>query len=272
MKRVDNILIGSDPELFIYNKEKAEIVSAIPFIPGTKDAPYIIGDKGYALQTDNILAEFNIPPTNNVDEFVEHMNFMKGYIQEHLNKINPNLTLLHLPDGHLKEEYLQHPQAKEIGCSEDYNAWKDGEVNPKPAEFPGTLRTVGFHTHIGYKDPVAPLNIIIIKFMDLFLGVPSVIIEPKNERRQVYGSAGSFRHCRYGCEYRCLSGYFLKDDNLIRWAFNNTLKAIEEVNKYLNDDEDSIDIDVLKDEVLAAMGGNVEVAKQLVETFNIPMV
>ena len=30
--------------------------------------------------------------------------------------------------------------------------------------------------------------------------------------------------------------------------------------------------DVLKDEVLAAMGGNVEVAKQLVETFNIPMV
>jgi hypothetical protein len=73
-------------------------------------------------------------------------------------------------------------------------------------------------------------------------------------------------------EYRCLSGYFLKDDNLLRWAFNNTLKAIEEVNKYLNDDEDSIDIDVLKDEVLAAMGGNVEVAKQLVETFNIPMV
>lgn len=143
MKRVDNILIGSDPELFIYNKEKAEIVSAIPYIPGTKESPYIIGDKGYALQTDNILAEFNIPPTNNADEFVEHMNFMKGYIQEHLSKIDPNLTLLHLPDGHLKEEYLQDPQAKEIGCSEDYNAWEDGEVNKKPDCFPGTLRTVG---------------------------------------------------------------------------------------------------------------------------------
>jgi hypothetical protein len=128
------------------------------------------------------------------------------------------------------------------------------------------------HIHIGYKDPVAPLNIIIVKFMDLFLGVPSTLIEPKNERRQVYGAAGAFRHCRYGCEYRCLSGYFLKDNNLIRWAFNNTLKAIEEVNKYLDDDEDSIDIDVLKEEVLAAMGGNVTVAKQLVETFNIPMV
>ena len=48
-----------------------------------------------------------------------------------------------MPDGHLKEEELQHPQAKEIGCSEDYDAWRDGEVNPKPAEFPGTLRTVG---------------------------------------------------------------------------------------------------------------------------------
>lgn len=128
------------------------------------------------------------------------------------------------------------------------------------------------HIHIGYKDPIAPLNIIIVKFFDLFVGVPSVLIEPKNERRGVYGSAGSFRHCRYGVEARTLSGYFLKDDNLLRWAFNNTLKAIEEVNKYLDDDEDSIDIDVLKDEVLTAMGGNVEVAKQLVETFNIPMV
>ena len=58
-------------------------------------------------------------------------------------KIDPALTLLHMPDGHLKEEELQHPQAKEIGCSEDYDAWRDGEVNPKPAEFPGTLRTVG---------------------------------------------------------------------------------------------------------------------------------
>ena len=42
MKKIDNILIGSDPELFIYNKDKAEIVSAIPFIPGTKEQPYVI--------------------------------------------------------------------------------------------------------------------------------------------------------------------------------------------------------------------------------------
>lgn len=272
MKKIDNILIGSDPELFIYNKDKAEIVSAIPFIPGTKEQPYVIGDKGYALQTDNILAEFNIPPCKTVEEFLHHMNYMKAYIQDHIAKIDPALTLLHMPDGHLKEEELQHPQAKEIGCSEDYDAWRDGEVNPKPAEFPGTLRTVGCHIHIGYSDPIAPINILIVKFCDLFLGVPSVLIEPKNERRQVYGSAGSFRHCRYGVEVRTLSGYFLKNDELLRWVFNNTLLAIKEANKYLNDDEDSIDIDVLKEDILKAMGGNVEVAKQLVETFEIPMV
>lgn len=128
------------------------------------------------------------------------------------------------------------------------------------------------HIHIGYKDPVAPLNIIIVKFFDLFLGVPSVLIEPKNERRQVYGNAGSFRHCRYGVEARVLSGYFLGNDELLKWVFNNTLLAIKEANKYLDDAEDSIDIDVLKEDILEAMGGNVEVAKQLVETFEIPMV
>lgn len=73
-------------------------------------------------------------------------------------------------------------------------------------------------------------------------------------------------------EYRCLSGYFLKNDELLKWAYNNTQLAMKEANKYLNDDEDSIDIDVLKEDILEAMGGNVEVAKQLVETFEIPMV
>lgn len=73
-------------------------------------------------------------------------------------------------------------------------------------------------------------------------------------------------------EYRCLSGYFLGNDVLLKWAYNNTQLAMKEANKYLNDDEDSIDIDVLKEDILEAMGGNVEVAKQLIETFEIPMV
>lgn len=73
-------------------------------------------------------------------------------------------------------------------------------------------------------------------------------------------------------EYRCLSGYFLANDDLLAWAFNNTLLAIDEINKFLDDADDSIDIDTLKDDILEAMGGNEEVAEQLIKTFNIPMV
>ena len=62
---------GSDPELFIFNSKTKKVISAIDKIPGYKDDPYTEGlPEGFGLQTDNILAEFNIPPVNNVDDFI----------------------------------------------------------------------------------------------------------------------------------------------------------------------------------------------------------
>lgn len=66
--------------------------------------------------------------------------------------------------------------------------------------------------------------------MDLFLGVGSVLLDKDTKRRALYGKAGAMRMKKFGCEYRVLSNFWIFDDELIRWVFNNTIKALEFVN------------------------------------------
>ena len=37
-----------------------------------------------------------------------------------------------------------------------------------------------------------------VKLLDIFLGIPSVIIDPDKKRRKLYGKAGAFRLTKYG--------------------------------------------------------------------------
>jgi len=56
-----------------------------------------------------------------------------------------------------------------------------------------------FHVHIGYENPNDDTNRELAKAMDLFLGVPSILMEPNNERRAVgYGQAGNYRNQKHG--------------------------------------------------------------------------
>lgn len=79
---LENVLIGTDPECFIFNTKTNKVKSSVKLIPGTKQHPHRIEDlgPGFALQTDNILAEFNVPPTYEERTFVSNINKMKDYI------------------------------------------------------------------------------------------------------------------------------------------------------------------------------------------------
>lgn len=125
-------------------------------------------------------------------------------------------------------------------CEPDFNAWTE-MINPTPGT--GTnLRSCGFHIWVGYESPNDMESLNIIKALDLFVGVPSVLQEPDNERKSLYGKAGACRiNKKIGVEYRSTSNYLLQDRTLIDWAFNNTLAAIDFVNNggvYLFDMEE----------------------------------
>ena len=79
-----------------------------------------------------------------------------------------------------------------------------------------------------------------IKLLDVFLGVPSVIIDPDKERRKLYGRAGAFRLTKYGFEYRTLSSYMMSKDSILDLICKLLMLALEYCGTPLAFDKDQI--------------------------------
>lgn len=225
---LENITIGADPELFIINSKTGKVVSSIGLIPGLKGEPYRSDDmpEGFGLEIDNILAEFNIPPVTTQKDFVNAVEYMKNYIRKFVKAKNPDLDILCVASMMVDEDQLQSPEAKLFGCSVDYNAYTEAP-NPKPEGERTNLRSAGFHIHIGYKDCNVDDSLMLIKHLDMQLGVPSVIMDSDTKRRSLYGKAGCFRLTPYGLEYRVLSSFFLSSEETLKWVWNRVQAAIE---------------------------------------------
>ena len=232
--------IGSDPEFFLLDTKTNSIISSIGIIPGEKGNAYKPKDlpKGYGLEIDNILGEFNIPPCDSKEEFVEAMITMKNWTKEFMKKQNPDLEMLHIASAIIDESQLQSDEAKLFGCSIDYNAYTD-EPNPKPEAQNQALRSCGLHIHVGIEKPLSKQEACeLVKLMDKYLGVASIYMDGDTRRRELYGKAGAFRYTPYGIEYRTLSGFFLRDEYL-GWLYDGTAMAVKDFSegKFLTDEE-----------------------------------
>lgn len=263
MDFIKNFTIGADPELFIYNTKTKKVVSSIGLIPGEKNKPYRSKDmpRGFGLEIDNILAEFNIPPVTNLEDWLNVMNYMKNYIRNYIKKVNSDLDILCTASKLVPKDQLQSKEALLFGCDPDYNAYTQG-INPKPTCTSKCLRSAGFHIHFGYKNNNIESSLNMIKYLDAYLGVPSVLLDKDVKRRTLYGKAGSFRLTDYGFEYRVLSSYFLSNNELLTWVWNRINLAI---NAYylgynLPEPEDVCD---------AINNSNVVLAEQLINSYNL---
>lgn len=220
------ITIGADPEAFVRTIATKEVISAEGMIGGTKDEPLSISEEGHAIQEDNIMVEFNIPPSECQQSFTDNINYCKDYLNTLLAFDNCELAIL--PSSEIDSKFLQTEQAKMFGCDPDINVYLKG-YNKKPCST-GTLRTCGGHIHIGmsnahkvkfeYKEQL-------VMAMDAVLGLESLSLDSDDRRRELYGNAGSFRIKSYGIEYRTLSNFWIENDELMGWAYNKTLEAIE---------------------------------------------
>ena len=134
-----NIKIGADPEVFIKDKDN-KIVPAFLLVNGTKDYPTPISEEGHAIQSDNVMLEYNIPPCSTKEEFIKANNFVLNYCRETICEPN-GYTLSIEASSHVGEEYLVNPQATEMGCLADYNAYtKEQNVIERNSQ---TLRSAG---------------------------------------------------------------------------------------------------------------------------------
>jgi hypothetical protein len=215
-----NILRGADPELFLRDVHGNPITS-IGLIGGSKTKPRKLGN-GFALQEDNVAVEFNIPPCSNKEQFVASLNYVLEHLRQELG--SKGLSLDISATAEFTEEQLKHPQAQELGCEPDYNAWTL-DMNPRPTP-PANLRSSGGHLHIGWDNPEPIEQIRVIKVHDLFVGVPSLIYDEDSRRREIYGKAGAYRPKEYGVEYRTLSNFWIGSNELMEFVYSQSEKAM----------------------------------------------
>lgn len=225
------ITIGADPEMFLRESigNKAP-VSCHGLIPGDKKNPYPV--TGGAIQVDGMAAEININPSATRVEFMANIKTVMDGLVEHLP---PVFEIAHgVPFMEFDAQYLgmQPLESLELGCDPDYNAYT-GEANPRPDGMQ-MFRTAAGHIHIGWgasvKKPYADkehfkLCCEMAKQMDYYVGIYSLIWDPDNRRRSMYGAAGAFRAKPYGMEYRTPSTAWLANEELQAWVFDASMKA-----------------------------------------------
>jgi hypothetical protein len=260
--RLYEYTVGADPELFIINSKTNKVVSSIGIIPGVKDNPYVGEDmpQGFGLETDNILAEFNIPPCHNITEWVNHIEYMKEYIRHFVQNINPDYDIKCSAYEEVDEDQLQSKEARILGCDQDYNVYTM-KPNPKPnAKQNG--RSAGFHVHLGYPNHNIETSLLLIKYFDAFLGLTSLLYDKDARRRNLYGKAGAFRLQPWGFEYRSLSSAMMADKKRIEFVFKQLQSALYAFNKQRSIPEYSIT-------TTAINNSDEDLAKKLIDKYHL---
>lgn len=235
MKNITNVMLGSDPEAFVFNDNTQKFVSAIGLVGAGKWNPKKLSQDGYMVLEDNVLIEFNIPPASTKEQFITNLITGVDLIQKEVLNGKPHLSLRMQGSAFMPASELEDPKAHVFGCEPDQDAWNDGKDNHPPDSPSDGLRSAGLHIHVGY-DPIKAyrrgvLNKQLARWMDLYLAIPSMISDPDPHRRKLYGKAGSYRDKEYGMEYRVLSGKFLANPIYMGWMWDQTMRAVDKVDE-----------------------------------------
>lgn len=227
------VSVGADPELFLFGPNDVP-VSAYGVIPGSKHKPFPV--ENGAVQVDGMALEFNITPANDMESFVLNLNSVMATLGSMIPK---DLIIRAVAVAEFGHKYIEEQpiEAKRLGCDPDFCAWEGGAANQPPnGDLP--FRTAAGHIHVGWTNVDDPLDYEhiqecckVIKQLDYFLGLPSLLFDKDSKRRQMYGKPGCFRPKTYGAEYRVLSNQWLANDDLKRWVFGNVQDAMDRFGK-----------------------------------------
>lgn len=119
-----------------------------------------------------------------------------------------------------------------------------------------------FHIHCGYPNFNPRTSLKLIRYFDMYLGVPSVIWDTDTRRRELYGKAGCFRLTSYGFEYRVLSSYMMSTPDLLEKVWKGIKRAISAY----NNGAPLIDEGYIKEVINE---NNVDLAKNLVYQYSL---
>lgn len=227
---MSKITFGSDPEFMLVD-QKGSLRSAIGIVPGKKDARYDLGD-GHKAYYDNVLCEVQIAPAKTAKQAVT--NF--GECLRRCARLVKPYKLVPRASATFPASECVHDDAKVFGCDPEYDAYDLVVCKPPNCEEGNTFRSGGGHIHIGFAEGAEhegldsdKLNVVVwnriwvVRMCDLFLGIPALLTDhdpTSQERRKLYGGAGTHRIPPYGVEYRSLSNFWLAHPDRVALMFD----------------------------------------------------
>lgn len=228
MKNSAVLSFGSDPEFMLLDAQ-GRYKSAIGIIKGGKENKVDLGG-GAQVFYDNVLMELNIPVSRSEEEALATFRKVFKTVTNLIYpfRMKPQASVVY-PVSEVK-----HPHALVFGCDPEYDAYTLEQMNPPVCEEGNSFRSAGGHIHLGYDKEEYPLlakiksdgdrsdrdwgRIYVLRMMDLFIGIPSLLIDhdpTSAARRKLYGKAGSHRPKEeYGLEYRATSNFWLQTPKL----------------------------------------------------------
>lgn len=216
------MLIGCDPEMFVYREGK--YVDPTGLIPGDKETPFAVS--GGAVQVDGLAVEFNTEPASTKEAFISNIN----EVIEEMSKLLPEYDLRVDTDLALDWDVWDtiSPESKQIGCDPDYSAYtmQMNTVSQNAQYRP--LRGAGGHIHLSF-DGSDSLSFEeqarLVRLLDLYVGIPLRLAEGHTQRSETYGRLGNFRPKPYGVEYRTPSNFWLKAHQ--EWVYDQCTLALD---------------------------------------------
>jgi len=254
---ISKCFLGGDPEFFIGNK-KGKILASDGFLPSKYKPKKVRGKsesedkdwKSNRIYFDGIQGEMAMAPVT----CRENMSINVYNCLRAIDKaIGPDNKIILKPSVKVDRRIIEEadPDARVFGCEPDFNAYTLDQNTPEMDASRHPYRYAGGHIHLGvapnYLGEVAANeqalaqtpegHIRLIKFLDLIVGIPSLLLDIGNgseRRRSKYGKAGCFRPTPYGIEYRTLSCWWIKSPitvslvyGLARVAWNICLENME---------------------------------------------
>ena len=119
----------------------------------------------------------------------------------------------------------------------------------------------GGHIHISWngvdKDYMSRQKV--VKAGDMYISIPSLLLDNDVRRRSLYGKAGAFRPKSYGVELRSPSNFWTKSTSLMSWVYYAAIRSVMDMEKDFPDVQDVIN------------NNRVDDASDIIAQYNIPM-
>ena len=125
---IKNLTLGADPEAFLFMKKENSFIPSFGIVQGTKELPYNIIGPGFSTQVDNMMAEYNIPPSSTPEEFSQNIQKVLDWFKQNLPE---DIELISTPSAEFLPEMLNNDQAQVLGCSSDYDVYSGENTSIK---------------------------------------------------------------------------------------------------------------------------------------------